>query len=1709
MIALDDLAISCGSTLAVGGYDLLAQPHDGAAFRAIAAATDAPLWAALALNLTAPAVSGRAVRDLLSPTNGRDAPLLRLLVSAIREDSGEDLLIQAASHACVATLDALRSDDDGLAAKTSLTLQRGNPLRAVLTALDADAVAHGGAAVRLAAPAYRMMLGLLAAEYSLPSGTPWNSSSIPSDDPRTVDATRPLRLLLESLIQRNHSVDTGDGARHHQASLALQALLLDPDLHAMQKGERACDEATYQALRQEALIVFQAHRFLDPATPDKYTHELLRGFMWAGEGAILRPRDHAIVDHFSPAATVLDEDDLLPDDGDLWATRDAVDEGTAHAEVSDWGDEDESQDMDRRDGPPERVPVSYQRARQMMLAYPHPARSGVIQRNDLARILVALGQGDDGDVTPRQAGLLLLFLLCLHTGLPPARLAAARRGSTVAVMAAERPDGLIVLDPAAGLLIYRSPSDAELWPATPLPPGLYIPTDGVRRIPLPPDLADLAQAYDAAVRGRDDAAFFIDAPDTTLELLRAFMTKATASSPRPAFVRQLPATFWAYHVRDAEGLDTVIAALISDRALLSLRLPRFYSTVAVKTVGQALHAVVGNVRADIDRTVHGLGLRPPDVRVIAQSVAPAPRQPRPVVRHAHLPALGSPFCPRAEVVHSLFMHLRQRIAAGLRADPDDYLTTERGHNLVTVYLLLGFTLFAALRPLEVDDVLTDLCAIDADATPWGFPCVLLEAKGNVHGEEDRLIPLGAYACRLVAQARQLPRPRDLRSCPPPLRGRLFYLAGPAGLRPADEAGLRRVLHEELQDRQLRALALRLYDWRHAARSHVLERTPLEGLRGCRRLDALLGHRQPDDWREALTWPDSFGRDLWPPARLADEEHQLAHTYGYEILTLPSPPREGDVPTDEEAARQRLASDRADLVAWMRVTRDRVRWGAVDSERERERLALQLVAAGKALPLPYLTPRGLRALAAATVARCRLAEATRSAAERILAAALLRACGLTAHGRNTMGTPPGRLDLVHLADLRQAPLWAYRPLCRALTTGFPHSALGDGVDDADLLVVLLLLLVLEEGVVVSGNWSTLLAPQTRLIVHNGRVWIDPGGRGPAIPPWPLRPDSRAALLTVGLAYRLKRRDDVQRPSDPTAPWVITLQDVAPAALLHRRLRDVWERLWGTVALPPPPLSLPLAWGRLAALRGTAPLTIAAAAGHDLYAGSEPPSPTVLDAYRAAYGSSRSAITKRSDGGAPLQTGAIPSAPPRPPAPSRKQPRDEQALLVRLRRRLTLLRNATLTVAAFAAQCRDDIAQVLEVPDVDRSDWRERAVTEAQLWGMEASKMSNAALVTLWTIDASERLRQRQRQWTVTTLADYGLTLVRFVRSLGDLPLVLVNTDDVADFLAQHVSRGAFGRARSAVLHLLDDVPLPYYTGVDRGDPSLHRRQRRTTMPLLLPDVMERFLGEMDRGDESNEDGARRATIALLGHMSLRVGETYRLTIADVEIGSGLGKTGDACVLIRRSKRGTTRQVPLAMFPPPWQARVIRYVARRKAEIPADMHRTTPLVVRQDGRPFHRAADVAAEVVPILRRLSGLPVTYHTLRGSAANLLLAAGHDVRAIAVLLGHGTVLSTLYYLHVLDPDHPPPRPLAWPAAVVTLSDIARIGGLTPQATRAWTKRATFPLSTKIHSEGAHRHRGRRRGRPEQVCDVDRARAELARLLDRGRSASGVAAPDG
>lgn len=159
---------------------------------------------------------------------------------------------------------------------------------------------------------------------------------------------------------------------------------------------------------------------------------------------------------------------------------------------------------------------------------------------------------------------------------------------------------------------------------------------------------------------------------------------------------------------------------------------------------------------------------------------------------------------------------------------------------------------------------------------------------------------------------------------------------------------------------------------------------------------------------------------------------------------------------------------------------------------------------------------------------------------------------------------------------------------------------------------------------------------------------------------------------------------------------------------------------------------------------------------------------------------------------------------------------------------------------------------------------------------------------------------------------------------------------------------------------------------------------------------------------------KAVLALIYHCGLRVGEAVRIRPCDIDAGRGVLRVIDG-------KGGKNREVPIA---PQMITRLRRYWkfhGNRRWLFPAvgrgwrERSRTLAAAMATAREPMSISSVQAALRVVLAASHLKKNATCHSLRHSFATHLLEDGVSIRQVSTYLGHGSLASTLVYLHVTE----------------------------------------------------------------------------------------------
>jgi site-specific recombinase XerD len=202
-------------------------------------------------------------------------------------------------------------------------------------------------------------------------------------------------------------------------------------------------------------------------------------------------------------------------------------------------------------------------------------------------------------------------------------------------------------------------------------------------------------------------------------------------------------------------------------------------------------------------------------------------------------------------------------------------------------------------------------------------------------------------------------------------------------------------------------------------------------------------------------------------------------------------------------------------------------------------------------------------------------------------------------------------------------------------------------------------------------------------------------------------------------------------------------------------------------------------------------------------------------------------------------------------------------------------------------------------------------------------------------------------------------------------------------------------RSLIRFLASKGAVP--AGLQGAVPPV-RTWRHSALPRTISaHEVERVLGAYDA--ESKYGLRERAIVLLLARLGLRAGEVIRLRIDDIDWVHG-------CVLVRAGKTHRERSLPLTQEVGDALATYLRDAR------PATMCRELFLRWRPPFRPLCRSVSICTLVQKLLKRanISVHRPGAHTLRHTLATGMAINGVTFKAIADVLGHGSIASTEIY---------------------------------------------------------------------------------------------------
>lgn len=280
-------------------------------------------------------------------------------------------------------------------------------------------------------------------------------------------------------------------------------------------------------------------------------------------------------------------------------------------------------------------------------------------------------------------------------------------------------------------------------------------------------------------------------------------------------------------------------------------------------------------------------------------------------------------------------------------------------------------------------------------------------------------------------------------------------------------------------------------------------------------------------------------------------------------------------------------------------------------------------------------------------------------------------------------------------------------------------------------------------------------------------------------------------------------------------------------------------------------------------------------------------------------------------------------------------------------------------------------------------------------------------------------QRARGVTAGTCRQYGMYVGQFLAFRfrpNDVPDVTkIVARDVMSFVASRAEHGHTGAAKSAAKAVRAFLRYLVQQGRCRHDlvaavPTVPHR--RIPLPRHLSDTQVR--GLFAAFNRSSSTGRRDYAMALcMGQLALRVGEVVALRLEDV-----VWRTGTVRIGTGKSRRAAI--LPLPSVVGQAIAEYLRHGRPKTTERHIFVTHALPV-----GRPLDSSA--ARQTVRRAFQRAGLAVPSmgtHTLRHTAATTMTCQGASLKAVADVLRHRNLDTTMIYARV---DVPALRSVALP----------------------------------------------------------------------------------
>lgn len=294
------------------------------------------------------------------------------------------------------------------------------------------------------------------------------------------------------------------------------------------------------------------------------------------------------------------------------------------------------------------------------------------------------------------------------------------------------------------------------------------------------------------------------------------------------------------------------------------------------------------------------------------------------------------------------------------------------------------------------------------------------------------------------------------------------------------------------------------------------------------------------------------------------------------------------------------------------------------------------------------------------------------------------------------------------------------------------------------------------------------------------------------------------------------------------------------------------------------------------------------------------------------------------------------------------------------------------------------------------WLSKTLSDVENGNYKEETVKNRTLKEQVSVWRSKKVRA-----TARTLKRYDTTLNnQILPFLGSKRLSAISTSDISDWVAKLVSLGHGPASISKAVALLKQIM--------KGALNAELIRRNPVVDIELPAIVPKdqtalTLGELKTLVDACPD--HRALLMVLGLMGLRISEATALQVRDVSI-------PEAKLTVQRSHTHGADYKRIVSTTKTKKPRVL--------DIPAPvMDALMPLLIGKKVRDFVFLGQKGVGAIsyswfrntifmPAAKSIGLEDVGIHSLRHTAASLLISQGSQITTVSKILGHASIVQTL-----------------------------------------------------------------------------------------------------